>query len=67
MEKVEKVEIEVGQPVAEGESFWGSEISEDRLSIREVGKVKKWMSDKKRMERRNNIILKGIEVYKISR
>lgn len=48
-------------------SCWGSEISEDELSIRKIGRVRKWLSDKKRMERRNNITLKSIEIYKISR
>lgn len=28
---------------ASSKGSWGSEISEDRLSIREVGKVRKWI------------------------
>ncbi|KYN50453.1 hypothetical protein ALC57_00090 [Trachymyrmex cornetzi] len=49
-------------------SCWGSrgcsDISEDRLSIREVGKLRKWMSDKEKRERRNNIVLKGVDIHR---
>lgn len=41
---------------------WGSEVSEDRLSNREVGKIKKWMMEKERDDRRYNIVIKGIKV-----
>lgn len=39
-----------------------SEGSEDRLSIAEVGKLKKWMTDREKEERRNNIVSKGIRM-----
>ncbi|KYN11380.1 hypothetical protein ALC57_16457 [Trachymyrmex cornetzi] len=49
-------------------SWWssrgGSDISEDRLSTREVGKLRKWISDKKKWERKNNIVLKGVDLNK---
>jgi hypothetical protein len=35
-------------------------ISEDRLSMREVGKIKKLISDKEKEERKNNIAIKGM-------
>ncbi|KYN18391.1 Lysosomal aspartic protease [Trachymyrmex cornetzi] len=43
----------------------GSDISEDRLSTREVGKLRKWMSDKDKSERKNNIVLKGVDIDKV--
>lgn len=42
-------------------SYGGSgitNISDDRLSIKEVGKLKRW--DKEKKERKNNILLKGM-------
>lgn len=43
-----------------------TDISDDRLSTREVGKLKRWMIDKEKEERRNNFVIKGIgnEEYK---
>ena len=46
-------------------SYIGSDFSDDRLSVREVGKVRKWLIDKERIERRNNITLKGIDIYTV--
>lgn len=47
-------------------SSWGgsmaSSISEESLSIAEVGKLKKWLIKKEREERRNNIVLKGVRM-----
>lgn len=40
-------------------SEWGSVASEDRLSNRKVGKIKKWMMEEERDERRCNIVIKG--------
>ncbi|CAL1672512.1 unnamed protein product [Lasius platythorax] len=37
-----------------------SDISEDRLSTKEVNKFKKWVEEKEKKERRNNIVFKGI-------
>lgn len=39
-----------------------SEGIKDRLSNVEVGKLKKWVSNKKKEERRNNIVLKGVKI-----
>lgn len=39
-----------------------TDISEDRLSTREVEKFKKWIVDKDREERRNNIVIKGMRI-----
>lgn len=48
------------------ESSWGgsvfTDISEDRLSLRKVGKLKKWIADKDKEERRNNIVIKGMRI-----
>lgn len=41
---------------------WGSEVTEDRLSNREVGKIKKWMMETERDDRRYNIVIKCIKV-----
>lgn len=41
--------------------YWGgstSRGSEDRLSFRKVGKIKKMIADKDREERKNNITIK---------
>lgn len=43
-------------------SKWGSEVSEDRLSNREVGKIKKWMMEKERDDRRCYIVIEGMKV-----
>lgn len=48
-------------------SYIGSDINEDQLSIREVRKVRKWMADKERQKRRNNITLKRVDIYKVRR
>lgn len=39
-----------------------SEGTKDRLSNVKVGKLKKWVSNKKKEERRNNIVLKGVKI-----
>lgn len=39
-----------------------SEGIKDRLSNVEVGKLKKWVSNKKKEERRNNKVLKGVKI-----
>lgn len=39
-----------------------SDISGDRLSLREVGKLKRWMKDKEKWDRRNNIVIKGVSM-----
>lgn len=39
-----------------------SEGIKDRLSNVEVGKLKKWVSNKEKEERRNNIVLKGVKI-----
>lgn len=46
-------------------SFGGSiytERSDDKLSVKEVKKIKRWMIDKERSERKNNIVIKGIKL-----
>lgn len=52
--------------VRKDNSSWGgsvyTDISEDRLSFREVGKLKKWIVDKEKEERRNNIVIKGMRI-----
>jgi len=49
-------------------SRW-SMVSEDRvsnLSTREVNKIKNWISDKEKEERKNNIVIKGMkELYRV--
>lgn len=45
------------------QSSWGGSTSKgsgDRLSFREVGKIKKMVADKEREERKNNITIKGM-------
>jgi len=37
---------------------------ESRLSEREVEKIKKWVVDRDREERRSNIIIKGVKIPK---
>lgn len=39
-----------------------AQISEDRLSTREVGKLKRLIVEKEKWERRNNILLKGVKL-----
>jgi len=39
-------------------------IGESRLSEREVEKIKKWVVDRDREERRSNIIIKGVKIPK---
>lgn len=39
-----------------------SEGIKDRLSNVEVGKLKKWVSNKKKEEKKNNIVLKGVKI-----
>lgn len=46
-------------------SYVGSEVSADRLSIREVEKLRKWVGEKERRERRNNIVIKGVDLDKV--
>lgn len=45
------------------ESFY-TDKSEDRLSIREVGKLKRLVVEKEKQERKNNIVFKGIKLEK---
>lgn len=40
--------------------FHRSDISENRLSNKEINKLKKWVKEKEKEERRNNIVFKGI-------
>ncbi|XP_011694051.1 PREDICTED: trichohyalin-like [Wasmannia auropunctata] len=42
----------------------GSRGSEDRLSVREVERLKRFVSDKEREERRNNVIIRGVKMEK---
>lgn len=35
-------------------------ISEDKLSMREAGKLKRWLGDEEKEERRKNFVIKGI-------
>jgi len=54
---------ERGESVSKGSRYGGSTgtiWSEDRLSNREVEKIRKWVSEKERMVRRENIVLRGI-------
>lgn len=41
--------------------------SDDRLSTREVGKIKKLIIEKEKMERRNNIVIKGANLERVDR
>lgn len=34
----------------------------DTISVKEMGKIKRWMIDKKRSKRKNNIVIKGIKL-----
>jgi hypothetical protein len=54
---VEKVK-EVLRAEEAGGHTRGSECS--RLSEREVNKVRKWVTEKERKKRRNNIVIKGL-------
>lgn len=46
-----------------GSSYAGSSVmSEDRLSNREVGKLKRWIKDKEKEDRRNNVAIKGLRL-----
>lgn len=38
--------------------------SEDRLSNREIGKIKRWVSEKEKEKRRCNIVIKGMKLPK---
>jgi len=38
-----------------------------RLSGREVNKIKKWIVDKEKWEKRNNIVMKGMNIDKVER
>jgi len=38
----------------------GTVWSEDRLSNREVDKIRKWVNEKERLERKENIVLRGV-------
>jgi len=40
----------------------GTVWSEDRLSSREVDKIRKWVNEKERSERKSNIVLRGVEM-----
>jgi len=35
---------------------------EDRLSCREVNKIRRWVNEKERLERRDNTVLRGVDV-----
>jgi len=50
-----------------GSSRWTSMESigrDSRLSCREVDRLKKWVNDKEREERRNNVIVRGVRIPK---
>jgi len=36
--------------------------SEDRLSSREVDKIRKWVNEKERLERKENVVLRGVDM-----
>lgn len=60
---VRKEEIDWRSKVG-GSSYAGSVtsgVSVGRLSVREVGKLRNWISHKEKDERRNNIVIKGIK------
>ncbi|XP_070163512.1 golgin subfamily A member 6-like protein 22 [Polyergus mexicanus] len=51
-------------------SFRGSgssAISEDRLSSKEIERLKRMVTEKERAERRNNIVIKGIDVKELDK
>jgi len=52
------------RPVSRGYSYGSCAwvMSEDRLSGREVNKIKKWIVDKEKWKRRNNIVMKGVNI-----
>lgn len=56
----------VGNIKSRGGSSYGrsmcTDISEDRLSTREVGKLKRLIVEREKWERRNNILLKGVKL-----
>jgi len=54
---------EKGMSTTKGSRYGGSSTtiwSEDRLCNREVEKIRKWVGEKKREERRENIVLRGV-------
>jgi len=48
----------IGSRIGSTSSIW----SEDRLSNKEVGKVRKWVNEREREERKDNIILRGVTI-----
>lgn len=42
----------------------GSMVSEGGLSSKEVGVLKKWVSDNEKEKKRRNIIIKGLDILK---
>jgi len=56
-------ESERGLSWSKGSRNYGSTTtmwSEDRLSSREVDKIRKWVNEKERMDRKENIVLRGV-------
>jgi len=55
---------ERGVTLSRGSRNYGSGTmwSEDRLSSREVNKIRKWVNEKKRLERKRNIVLRGVVI-----
>jgi len=42
-------------------------MSEDKLSGREVNKIKRCLEDKKKWERKNSTVMKGVNIEKVER
>lgn len=69
-EKSEDNRLEIGKTLSwKGSSYssLNTMTSDDRLSTREVGKIKKLITDKKKMEKKNNIVIKGANLERVDR
>jgi len=58
-------ESEKGISLSKGSRYGGSSgtlWSEDRLSNREVDKIRKWVNEQERLERRENIVMRGVVI-----